>query len=105
MPHVAAMWYHLGIALDVKPFVLESIVHEQERANQPRELFAKWLLRSPGTGNLARTWQSIVDAVCIICGAEAAEKIRKAVLPSWHLTTGDCFIHSEMCVCKTYIHT
>ena len=105
MPHVADRWYSLGVVLDVDPFVLKSVAHEQERANQPRELFAKWLQRSPGTGNLARTWQSIVDAVCIICGTEAAEELRTAVLPSGHLTTGDCIVHSEMCVHETYIRT
>lgn len=79
VPRVASKWYDIGILLDVKLFVLDCISHEQERADRPRELFIKWLQRSPGTGSQARTWQSVLDAVDKICGAEAVEEIRSAV--------------------------
>ena len=65
--------------LDVKPFVLDGISHGQERADQPREMFAKWLQGSPDTGSQARTWQSVLDAVGTICGTEAVENIRTDV--------------------------
>ena len=79
MPRVAPKWYDLGLVLDVKPFVLDGIAHEQERADQPREMFTKWLQGPPGTGSQARTWQSVLDAVETICGTEAVEDIRTDV--------------------------
>ena len=69
----------MGLVLDVKPFVLDGIAHEQEPANRPREMFAKWLQGSPGTGSQARTWQSVLDAVETICSTEAVEDIKTAV--------------------------
>ena len=79
VPLVAPKWYDLGLALDVKPFVLDGVAHEQERADQPREMFAKWLQGSPDTGNQARTWQSVLGAVGMICGTAAVEDIRTEV--------------------------
>ena len=79
MPRVAPKWYDLGLALDVKPFVLDSVAHQQEKADRPREMFANWLEGSPGTGSQPRTWQSVLDAVGMICGSAAIEDIRTAV--------------------------
>ena len=79
VPRVAPKWYDLGLALDVKSFVLDGVAHEQERADRPREMFAKWLQRSPGTGSQVRTWQSVLDAIGVICGTAAVEDIRMAV--------------------------
>ncbi len=79
VPRVAPKWYDLGLALDVKPFVLDGVAHQQEKADRPREMFAKWLEGSPGTGSQSRTWQSVLDAVGIICGTAAVEDIRTAV--------------------------
>ena len=78
-PRVAPKWYNLGLALDVKPFVLDGVAHQQEKADRPREMFAKWLEGSPGTGSQPRTWQSVLDAVLMICGSAAMEDIRTAV--------------------------
>ena len=78
-PRVAARWYNLGLALDVKPFVLDRVAHQQEKADRPREMFAKWLEGSPGTGSQPRTWQTVLDAVGMICGSAAMEDIRTAV--------------------------
>ena len=79
VPRVVPKWYNIGIMLDVKHFVLEGIAHEQERADQPREMFVKWLQKSPDTGRQARTWQSVLNAVEVISGAEVAEEIRTDV--------------------------
>ena len=79
VPRVAPKWYDLGLALDVQPFVLDGVAHQQEKADRPREMFAKWLEGSPGTGSQPRTWQTVLDAVEMICGLAAAEDIRTAV--------------------------
>ena len=78
-PRVAARWYNLGLALNVQPFVLDRVAHQQEKADRPREMFAKWLEGSPGTGSQPRTWQTVLDAVGMICGSAAMEDIRTAV--------------------------
>ena len=79
VPRVAPKWYDVGLALDVKSFVLDTIAQEQKCPDQPRSMFVKWLQGSPGTGSQARTWQSVLDAVGTICGTEAVEDIKTAV--------------------------
>ena len=79
VPRVAPKWYDLGLALDIQPFVLDGVAHQQEKADRPREMFAKWLEGSPGTGSQPRTWQTVLDAVGIICGSAAMEDIRTTV--------------------------
>ena len=79
VPRVAPKWYDLGLALDVKPFVLDTISQEQKCPDQPRTMFVKWLEKSPGTGSQSRTWQRVLVAVGMICGLAAMEDIRTAV--------------------------
>ena len=79
VPRVAPKWYDLGLALDMQPYVLDGVAHQQEKADRPREMFAKWIEGSPGTGSQPRTWQTVLDAVGMICGSAAAENIRTAV--------------------------
>ena len=79
MPRVAPKWYDLGLALDVKPFVLDTIFQEQKCPDQPRTMLVKWLEGCPGTGSQPRTWQTVLDAVGMICGLAAVEDIRIAV--------------------------
>ena len=88
MPRVAPKWYDLGLALDIQPFVLDGVAHQQEKADRPREMFAKWLEGSPDTGNQLRTWQTVLDAVGMICGSAAVEDIRTAVQKPRIPTTG-----------------
>ena len=85
---MAARWYNLGLALDVKPFVLDGVAHQQEKADRPREMFAKWLEGSPGTGSQPHTWQTVLDAVGTICGSAAMEDIQTAVQKPRIPTTG-----------------
>ena len=79
VPRVAPKWYDLGLALDVKPFVLDTIFQEQKCPDQPRTMLVKWLEGCPGTGSQSRTWQTVLDAVGMICGTTAMEDIRTAV--------------------------
>ena len=65
--------------LDVKPFVLDTIFQEQTCPDQPRTMFVKWLEGSPGTGSQSRRWQTVLDAVRMICGSAAMEDIHTAV--------------------------
>ena len=76
---VAPKWYDLGLALDVQPFVLDTISQQQRCPDQPRAMFVRWLEGSPGTGSQPRTWQSVLAAVEMICGSAAMEDIRTAV--------------------------
>ena len=79
VPRVAPKWYDLGLALDVQPFVLDTISQQQKCPDQPRVMFVKWLEGSPGTGSQPRTWESVLTAVEMICGTAAMENIRTAV--------------------------
>ena len=92
VPRVSAKWYDLGIVLDVKPFVLDGVAHEQERADRPREMFVKWLQKSPGTGNQTRTWKSVLEAIGIICGQGTVEDIQTAVQTPRCPATGEQYI-------------
>ena len=73
--------FTIEIILDpaVPTFVLDGVTHQQEIADRLREMFAKWLEGSPGTGSQPRTWQTVLDAVGMICGTAAMEDIRTAV--------------------------
>ena len=102
MPRVAPKWYDLGLVLDIQPFVLAGISHEQEPANRPREMFTKWLQGSPGTGSQARTWQSVLDAVGTICGTEAVEDIRTDVQTLKIPTAGLFNISNELYLLQGY---
>ena len=92
VPRVAPKWYDLGLALDVKPFVLDTIFQEQKCPDQPRTMLVKWLEESPGTGTQPRTWQSVLDPVGMICGLAAMENIRTAVQTPRIPTAGESSI-------------
>ena len=79
VPCVAPKWYDLGLALDIQPYVLDGVAHQQEKADRTREMFAKWLEGSPSTGSQPRTWQTVLDAVGMIYGSAVMEDIRTAV--------------------------
>ena len=92
VPRVAPKWYDLGLALDVKSFVLDTIVQEQKCPDQPRTMFVKWLEEFLGTGSQPRTWQSVLDAVGMICGFAAVEDICAAVQALQIPTAGESSI-------------
>ena len=74
VPRIAAMWYDVGLQLDLEPRVLDEI--ERERPEQPRKMFAKWLQGS------SCSWQNVLDAVKRICGAKLMEDIYADVVES-----------------------
>ena len=75
VPRIAAVWYDVGLQLDLEPDVLDEI--EKERSDQPRRMFAKWLQGS------SCSWQSVLDAVEKTRGAKPMEDIRAAVVESF----------------------
>ena len=74
VPRIAAVWYDVGLQLDLEPDVLDEI--EKERSDQPRRMFAKWLQGS------SCSWQSVLDAVEKTRGAKPMEDIHADVVES-----------------------
>ena len=103
VPRVAPKWYDLGLALDVKPFILDTIFQEQKCPDQPRTMLVKWLEESPGTGSQPRTWQSVLDAVEMICGLAAMEDIRTAVQTSRIPTAGESSISFSVIQANVFV--
>ena len=66
-PRIAAVWYNVGLRLDLEPHVFNNI--ETENTDRPRKMFKKWLQRSDCS------WQRILDAVKETCGAKPLEDI------------------------------
>ena len=59
-----AQWRHFGTYLRVEPAILNRI--EKNRSNEEDrmlELVEKWLAHESGTGDLPRTWETVVQAV------------------------------------------
>ena len=79
-PRIAAVWYDVGLQLDLEPHVLDGI--EKENSDGPRKMFNKWLQGSDCS------WQRVLDAVRSVCGAKPMEDIRTAVVEALLLTTG-----------------
>ena len=74
VPRIAAVWYNVGLQLDLEPHVLDEI--EKEKSDQPRRMFAKWL-----QGAFC-SWQNVLNAVEKTCGAKPMEDICAAVMES-----------------------
>ena len=70
-PRIAAVWYDVGLQLDLEPHVLDEI--EAEKSCGPRKMFSRWLQGS------SCSWQSVLDAVKNTCGVKPMQDIRKAV--------------------------
>ena len=71
-PRIAAVWYNVGLRLDLEPHVLDEI--ETEKSDRPRKMFNKWLQRSGDC-----SWQKVLDAVKETCGEKAMEDIGTAL--------------------------
>ena len=74
VPRIAAVWYDVGLQLDLESDVLDEI--EKEKSDQPRRMFAKWL-QGPSC-----SWQSVLNAVKKTRGAKPMEDICAAVVKS-----------------------
>ena len=73
VPRIAAVWYDVGLQLDLEPDVLDEI---EKKSDQPRRMFAKWL-QGPSC-----SWQSVLNAVEKTRGRKPMEDICAAVVES-----------------------
>ena len=71
VPRIAAVWYDVGLQLDLEPHILDDI--EAEKSGGPRKMFNKWLQRSDCS------WQKVLDAVKSTCGTKPMEDIHTAL--------------------------
>ena len=59
-----AQWRSLGACLSVEPFSMDSISKDYSDVESCiMQLVLKWVLHENGTGDLPRTWQTVVQAV------------------------------------------
>ena len=59
-----ARWREFGVFLHVKPHILNVISsHQRDVSDCMLDLVEKWLRHYDGTGDLPRTWQTVVTAV------------------------------------------
>ena len=104
VPCVTPKWYELGLALNVKSFVLDGVAHQQEKADRPREMFPKWLQASPDTGRQPRTWKTVLDAVWMICGLAAMEDIRTAMQTPQIPSEGECIVSFPVIQANVFVY-
>ena len=58
-----AKWRDFGTFLHVDPHVMDSISGNKSDAGCMLQLVEKWLIHENGTGDLPRTWKTVVQAV------------------------------------------
>ena len=59
-----AQWREFGTYLSVEPFSMDSISKDYSDVESCiMQLVVKWVLHDIGTGDLPRTWQTVVQAV------------------------------------------
>ena len=76
VPRLASRWYDLGIQLGFKTFRLDTIRSNYGNVEDHcRELFNAWLNGERFSGDLPRTWGSLLDAVERTVGPDTREEI------------------------------
>lgn len=76
VPRIAARWYDLGVQLGFKGFRLDTIRSNYGNVEDHcRELFNAWLNGERFSGDLPRTWASLMEAVERVGGSEVTEEI------------------------------
>ena len=80
---VAAEWYQVGVFLDVRAAVLNTIKkdHHNDSVGACENLLNRWLSREPGTGKQDRVWLSVLEAVKEAMGKEVAGEIERELIP------------------------
>lgn len=89
--HVNAQWKHFGTFLYVDPTLMDAIC-KHKLANPcdcMLELVSQWVTRREGTGELPRTWKTVVEAVrnsgFALLAKELAEKHDLTLSQPWLL--------------------
>lgn len=62
---VDAKWKHFGTFLHINPELMNAVNKNNfgDTADCMLDLVSKWVTHHEGTGNLPRTWQTVVDVV------------------------------------------
>lgn len=75
---VDAKWKHFGSYLRFDPTLIETIdKNSKECADCMLDLVTKWVSKDDGTGDLPRTWQTVVMAVKYSERAQLARDLAK----------------------------
>ena len=96
VPKMASEWYTVGVLCGVTVEKLRVIEKDaSDTTGRCSRMFESWLLKAHGTGNMPRTWATLLEAVQSGYGAAIKEDI-EADLRSWNpegerlaATTGD----------------
>ena len=79
--HVAARWYHFGLALGVEDYFLEDIKATERGEVEAccTDMLKRWLRGEWATGGKERSWSTELGAVQRCLGQEAASCIAGAL--------------------------
>ena len=81
VPRVAPKWDEVGLQLNIQPYVLESIeANGGDVVTRCKNVFSKWLNGETGTGDLQRTWESVLKAVKEAVGAEVCKNVEQCIV-------------------------
>ena len=80
VPRVAPKWDEVGLQLNIQQYVLRSVEADGgDVVTRCKNMFAKWLDGQNGTGNLPRTWESVLEAVREAVGSEVCRTIEHSI--------------------------
>ena len=78
---VAARWYHFGLVLRVEEYLLDAI-KATERGNVEAccaDMLRRWLRQEKATGEVERSWFSVLGAVQRCLGQQVAWSIAESL--------------------------
>ena len=80
VPRVAPKWDEVGLQLNIQQYVLRSVEADgADVVTRCKNMFDKWLDGQYGTGNLPRTWESVLEAVREAVGSEVCRTIEQSI--------------------------
>ena len=80
VPRVAPKWDEVGLQLDIQPYVLRNIEADGgDVVTRCKNMFSKWLIGEAGTGDLQRTWESVLEAVREAVGSEVCSNVEQSI--------------------------
>ena len=83
-----AQWREFGTFLYVEPAIMNEIsLHKSNVAACMELLVEKWLYHENGTGDLPRTWKTVVQAVNDVGKRLLAQQLAKHIPPSTSVST------------------
>ena len=78
---VAPKWDEVGLQLNIQPYVLWNIEADgSDVVTRCKNMFSKWLNGEPGTGDLQRTWESVLEAVKEAVGVEVCKIVEQSIV-------------------------